>query len=65
VVGRYVVPEIILGPDQKLLPDDISRRRIEAAVDKQRLVFGWVVETILGEKKASEHIRQSRGRRVG
>jgi len=37
------------------------RRRIEAAADKQRLAFGRIVETILGEKEATEHIRQAGG----
>jgi len=45
------VPDIILGPEKVLLPDDVSsRRRIVASAEKQRLAFGRLVETILGQK---------------
>lgn len=60
------VPDITLGPKQELLPDDISRRRrIAASAEKQRLAFGWLVETILGQKVTAERVRQVRGGRVG
>jgi len=34
---------------------------IEVAADKQRIAFGRMVETILGEKEAAERIRQAGG----
>jgi len=63
-IGRRLrpedVPDIILGPDQELLPDDMSRRRrIEALADKQRIAFGKMVETILGLKEEAERFRQA------
>jgi len=65
-IGRRLrpedVPDIILGPYQELLPDDISRRRwIVASVEKQRLAFGRLVESILGQKEAAERVKQVRG----
>jgi len=67
-IGRRLRPEdvpyIILGPEQELLPDDISwRRRIVASAEKQRLAFGRLVETIFGQKEAAERVRQEAGER--
>lgn len=68
-VGRPLqlddVQEIILGPEQELLPDDIARRRwVEASAENQRLSFGRMVETILGQKENAERTRQTGGRRL-
>ena len=64
-VGRPLqpndVPDIILGPEQELLPDDaFRRRRIEAMAERQRLAFGKMVEAILGRKENAEWDRQAR-----
>jgi len=60
------VPDIILGVEQELFPDDMSRRRqIEEETDKQRLAFGKMVETIIWEMKAAELIRLAGGGWVG
>jgi len=60
------VPDIILGPEQELLPDDMARRRrIEASADKQWIAFGRMVETMFGLKETAERIRQAGGGRVG
>jgi len=64
-IGRYLrledVPDIILGPEQELLPVDIlRRRRIVASAENQRLAFGRLVETILGQKETAERVRQAR-----
>lgn len=69
-IGRRIRPEdlpnIILGPEQELLPDDVlRRRRIEASEDKQRITFGKMVETSLRQEEATERNRQTRGGRVG
>ncbi|KAL4121031.1 hypothetical protein QTP88_013616 [Uroleucon formosanum] len=49
------VPDIILGPEQELLPDDASRRRrIETMAEGLRLAFGRMVEAILGRKEDAE-----------
>jgi len=68
-IGRRLRPEhvsdIILGPEQELLPDGISmRRRIVASEKKQRLAFRRLVEMILGQKEAAERVRQARCGRV-
>ncbi|KAL4103526.1 hypothetical protein QTP88_018889 [Uroleucon formosanum] len=55
------VPDIILGPEQELLPDDASRRRrIETMAEGLRLAFGRMVEAILGRKEDAERVRQAR-----
>ncbi|KAL4142468.1 hypothetical protein QTP88_004922 [Uroleucon formosanum] len=64
-IGRLLqpndVPDIILGPEQELLPDDACRRRrIEAMAEEQRLAFGRMVEAILGRKESAERARQAR-----
>ncbi|CAI6371807.1 unnamed protein product [Macrosiphum euphorbiae] len=64
-VGRPLqpndVPDIILGPEQELLPDAASRRRrIEAMAEGLRLAFGRMVEAILGRKEDAERVRQAR-----
>jgi len=68
-IGRRLrpenVPDIMQGPEQELLPYDISRRQqIVASVKKQRLAFGRLVEMIL-EQEDAECVRQARGERVG
>lgn len=63
-IGRQLrledVPEIILGPEQELLPDDtVRRQRVEASAENQRLAFGRMVESILGRKEDEERTRQA------
>lgn len=58
------VLEIILGPEQELLPDYTTRRRrVKALVGNQRLAFSRIVETILGQKEDAERARQAGGER--
>jgi len=64
-IGRTLqlndVPYIILGPEQELLPDyAFRRRRIKAMAEEQKLVFGRMVEAILGRKENAERARQTR-----
>jgi len=68
-IGRQLrvedVPDIILGPEQELLPDDmLKRRRIESSAERLRLAFGRMVETMFGQQEVVERVRQTRGRRV-
>jgi len=44
------VPDINVGPEQELFPDDTSKRRVEAFSEKQRLAFFRIVETMLDKK---------------
>lgn len=67
-IGQLVqlkdVPEIILGLGQELLLYDIIREpnEIDASVENQRLVFGKMVETMIGQEDV-ERTRQARGER--
>lgn len=63
---RRYVSDIIPEPEQELLPDDVSKRwQIEASVEKQRLAFGRLMETILGKRETAERVMQARGGRLG
>jgi len=49
------VPDIILGPEQELLPVDTSKRlRIETLMENQWLAFSRMMDTILGWKEVAE-----------
>lgn len=64
VIGRPLqptdIPEILLGPDPDIMPEDmLDRRRIEATAKRQLDEFVRMVEAIMSAKEEAERARQT------
>lgn len=64
VIGRPLqptdIPEILLGPDPDLMPENMTdRRRIEATAKRQLDEFVRMVEAIMSAKEEAERSRQA------